>query len=251
MANPSGSSDFFSQRGVIHAERARHDIRAFFIFFLCGAVVWIFVLSPASFLNGGSFLTTLGTLGMFSAAGMISGGVLGFLFGIPRVLASSAAAAAQSSAPSGVQPNTYLEQISDWLTKVLVGVGLTQIGSIYTAMGTLSASLTNLFTGKPSDGPITVVTLVTFLLSGFLWAYFESRTSLLLLFNDVSDADADTAVAAAAGAVAGAATGQDAGATAGAITGAITGAQAGAAAAQTPGSGREEPPNTPEEEGPN
>ena len=47
------------------------------------------------------------------------GGVLGFLFGIPRT--------SEAAATRGVElqhlPNTNLEQISDWLTKVLIGVG--------------------------------------------------------------------------------------------------------------------------------
>jgi TRAP-type mannitol/chloroaromatic compound transport system permease small subunit len=102
MPKISSLSGFLSARGIRQADRTRHDVRAFFIFFLCGAVVWIFVLSIASSRSGGSFSTTLGTLGMFSAAAMISGGVLGFLFGIPRVLASSVAAAAQNSAFSPI-----------------------------------------------------------------------------------------------------------------------------------------------------
>ena len=52
-----------------------------------------------------------------SAAGAFSG----FLFGIPRVLQSDHLASQESSR---VLSNSNLEQISDWLTKILVGVGL-------------------------------------------------------------------------------------------------------------------------------
>ncbi len=115
---------------------------------------------------------------------------------------------------------------------MLVGVGLTQIGHLYTEIGNFSNSLTNLFSGKLSDGPVAVATVIAFLSSGFLWGYFESRTSLLLVFNDAPILDDDPiALAAVTGAAVGAATGESAGAAAGAVTGAMTGAQAGAAAA--------------------
>ena len=77
--------------------------------------------------------STIGGLGMLSAAALIAGGFFGFLFGIPRYLATPG--------PMQVQPNTNLEQISDWLTKVLVGVGLTQIGKIYNSVQGISDAL--------------------------------------------------------------------------------------------------------------
>jgi hypothetical protein len=72
------------------------------------------------------------------------GVLLGFLFGIPRTLqqelppsSSPPAPAASPQSPERVftganwsyqqTVNTNLEQISDWLTKILVGVGFTQL----------------------------------------------------------------------------------------------------------------------------
>ena len=103
---------------------------------------------------------------------------------------------------------------------MLVGVGLTQIKSIYIALLALSNSLAGLFSGKPPDGPIAIATLLAFSLSGFLWAYFESRTSLLLLFSAPSDTDA-AAGSLQAGPDAGGGVGPAAGATPGAIAGVI------------------------------
>src|SRR4051794_2430267 len=54
------------------------------------------------------------------AAGAI-GGVTGFLFGIPK--ARSDVNSAGTNAGGQFKPNTNLEQISDWLTKTIVGVG--------------------------------------------------------------------------------------------------------------------------------
>ena len=69
------------------------------------------------------------------------GGVFSLLFGIPKsvsdpVMASSLPASNVGTAsteattsntlPPRYEVNTDLEQISDWLTKIMVGVGLTQ-----------------------------------------------------------------------------------------------------------------------------
>ncbi len=62
---------------------------------------------------------------MSAGASMLGGGLFGFLFGIPRSLQAQkdevAASGREPAAekPSGYGPNTNLEQISDWLTKIL------------------------------------------------------------------------------------------------------------------------------------
>ena len=72
----------------------------------------------------------------------VLGGLIGFLFGIPRSLQTSgpvqdhasvdaATSTIERSSVAGYRSNTNLEQISDWLTKILVGVGLIQFPSIW------------------------------------------------------------------------------------------------------------------------
>src|ERR1700743_738960 len=51
------------------------------------------------------------------------GSVLGFLFGVPR-LRTSTGAQPPVGDRSQFTPNTNLEQISDWLTKIIVGATL-------------------------------------------------------------------------------------------------------------------------------
>ena len=55
----------------------------------------------------------MAVLGMWGGACLLMGVLTGFLFGIPKNLESS-----------------QLEQISDWITKIIVGVGLTQLSKI-------------------------------------------------------------------------------------------------------------------------
>ena len=82
-----------------------------------------------------------GMVALFAATGAFSvGGVLGLLFGSPRwndaavaTKAGAAAAAAQdanSKAPGSIRPNTSLERIADWLTTMIVGIGLVHVRSI-------------------------------------------------------------------------------------------------------------------------
>src|SRR5262249_61299843 len=70
---------------------------------------------------------------MLSGAAALTGGLLGFLFGVPRSPAPQEGMSEGAPPPHGrklYRANTNLEQISDWLTKILVGVGLTQIAAI-------------------------------------------------------------------------------------------------------------------------
>jgi tetratricopeptide (TPR) repeat protein len=87
------------------------------------------------------------SIGSFLAlASASAGGLLGFLFGIPRTLAKEPlpnkdkGQTTQNSVAEGTQTgskdarrlsvNTNLEEISDWLTKILVGAGLVQLQNI-------------------------------------------------------------------------------------------------------------------------
>ena len=76
--------------------------------------------------------------------GLVSGrSFLGFLFGLPKTAppagafgaAPTTGSAAAPQGPSSGQryrPNTNLQEVSDWLTKIVVGVGLTQVANLNT-----------------------------------------------------------------------------------------------------------------------
>ena len=80
-------------------------------------------------------------------ASFLVGCLLGFLFGIPRVVSTGALRLKQdgqvsdsssSDAPTGqFSPSTNLSEISDWLTKLLLGAGLVQLGSLGRPAGSL------------------------------------------------------------------------------------------------------------------
>ena len=70
-----------------------------------------------------------------AASASASGILVGFLFGIPRIVQRDASQSGVSRPIAQIQStslgiNTNLTEISDWLTKIIVGVGLVQLNSI-------------------------------------------------------------------------------------------------------------------------
>lgn len=118
--------------------------------------------------------SVLGTALAIASAASLVGGIVGFLFGIPRTVQGSAA-------PNGgtqYQGNTNLEQVSDWLTKILVGVGLVQIGRALPALGKLANGLRASLGGQASSGAFGLALAISYALLGFLFLYLWSREIL-------------------------------------------------------------------------
>ncbi len=130
----------------------------------------------------------------------MAAGLIGFLFGIPRVLQqtqqspslfdrsdnrlhhSDQRAEAPASA-AGYIVNTNLEQISDWLTKIIVGVGLIEFSSISEAGGRLANALRPGFGDQPSSTLVAGATLAFFSTAGFILSYLLTRTYLTSAFK--------------------------------------------------------------------
>ncbi len=125
-----------------------------------------------------------GTALLVAATAMASGALLGFLFGIPRSLQADRDATREDSAP--LSQNTNLEQISDWLTKILVGVGLVQFGAIGSAAGRLINNVSVAFEPKAGAKVIAGSLLVLSSVAGFMIGYVGTRTWLFQLFTEFS-----------------------------------------------------------------
>ncbi|MBI4312901.1 MAG: hypothetical protein HY681_14145 [Chloroflexi bacterium] len=112
-------------------------------------------------------------------AALALGGLLGFLFGIPRSpreeQPSSGPNAGAANQTSGrYRGNTNLEDISDWLSKILLGIGFAQLGSLVAGFSTLGdflePALGDFSTSKLFGMTVVVYFTIGGFLYGFLWA---------------------------------------------------------------------------------
>lgn len=137
------------------------------------------------------------SLGVLAASGAV-GGFLGFLFGVPRLMqrvnrTEAAPGSEQTFTNLGagktsrsVAANSNLEEISDWLTKIIVGVALVQAQQIG-AYGLKIVSFLATFGGtddKLAKAYFACLIVTSFILC-FLAVYLEARTRLTAMLSDM------------------------------------------------------------------
>ncbi|HEY5396668.1 MAG TPA: hypothetical protein VIL16_14855 [Trebonia sp.] len=152
------------------------------IAFLWTIVILIYSLSLPSGVRWGVFATAVIT----GSCSFLAGGLIGLLFGIPR----SALGAAGTTHTGQYQANSNLVEVSDWLTKIIVGVGLVQIGRLEPALSRLAANLKAPLGDQPSSAAFGVALVIANVLLGFLFFYLWAR-SLLQRDLELSDGFAD------------------------------------------------------------
>jgi hypothetical protein len=154
-------------------------------------VATILVLAVALIAAYGLFCS-IGTLFvvelMVGVAALSVGALLGFLFGIPRSqmqshgrgttdrTTDSDGGTPQDARGPAYTPSTNLEQVSDWLTKILVGVGLVEFNRLreaLTAAGDLVA--TSFKPPVPAASVVSQLTMIVFSILGFLSSFLWTR----------------------------------------------------------------------------
>lgn len=126
---------------------------------------------------------------LVSGAALMTGAIAGFLFGIPRAAQDPTASSVKDSRFDAVyQVNTNLEQISDWLTKIIVGVGLIQISVIPARFMGIADYIATAFGSPPVPSSLVAASLLFLGLSGFLSSYLWTRLLLMLEFTKVDRA---------------------------------------------------------------
>jgi hypothetical protein len=173
-----------------------------------------YALAEGSSVTG--FLRLLGVGLMASSAAWLLGALVGFLFGLPRTVgglattvgsptpevagAPGAADVTDASAqqttmrveraitPALMRTNTNLEEISDWLTKILVGLGLVQLGAFVSRLDRSGAALAAGLGGGPAAKPFALGLLIYGLIDGFLFGYLWTRTVASLRLKSAEEA---------------------------------------------------------------
>jgi hypothetical protein len=113
------------------------------------------------------WLATFSASLLFSLAALVAGGFFGFLFGLPQSHGSSSTSQHSSSPPvsplaaddllsvpaspsSDITASTNLQQVADWLTKLILGAGLTQLGRLPHASAVLFRAMSASIGGSAS-----------------------------------------------------------------------------------------------------
>lgn len=154
------------------------------------------LLASAEPLNAAAFAASLSVVVLALAAACI-GGLAGFLFGVPKLLAGQedeSPEAGTKSASTVIRRyvgNTNLESVSDWLTKAIIGVGLVELQEIPRAIWTAASSIATAAPGTPAVSIVAAMGVLGFLW-GFAIVYLYARTGLL---RAMTSAENDAAAA--------------------------------------------------------
>jgi hypothetical protein len=107
---------------------------------------------------------------MIAFSSAIVGAFVGFIFGIPRTPASKD--------PENIAANTNLEEISDWITKIIVGVSLVQLNQIGNGIIELGHTLAGGLGNHPTSFVFSISTMIFYFVGGFFLGYLWSRICL-------------------------------------------------------------------------
>lgn len=125
-----------------------------------------------------TFINTFGCGILIAGASFSAGGFLGFIFGIPSILQNPSAK---------LKYNDNLVQISDWLTKIIVGVGLTQLYKIPGYIKKIGVQFEINFGGGDWAINVAISIMCYFFLLGFLMMYFWTKTDYSTIMKEMDD----------------------------------------------------------------
>ena len=145
-----------------------------------------------------AFASVVSVGAIAAGAAFAVGGIVGFIFGVPRSLQEQpssievderelTAGTGTTAAPAarlGFAGNTSLEQISDWLTKILVGVGLTQLANMPAGLAAVGDFLGPGLGGFEGSSTFGSVAVVYFGIGGFFVTYLWTRLYFRTLLEE-------------------------------------------------------------------
>jgi hypothetical protein len=110
------------------------------------------------------------------------GGMMGLLFGAPSWSGSSEASAKAEPTSSDehrggqVRPNSRLDRVAEWLTTMIVGLGLVNLSAIQSKATDAGIWLTRAITDDPKElnGTPGVMLMISFAFAGFMLVYLWS-----------------------------------------------------------------------------
>jgi hypothetical protein len=116
---------------------------------------------------------------LISGASFLGAALIGFLFGFPRTTDEQVD---EVNKKPKYQHNKSIEQISDWILKMLIGIGLSQMINLPRVLWSCASTLTQgISTVGGQDGATSVATclIVFFMVCGFIYGFLATRLGLL------------------------------------------------------------------------
>lgn len=124
-------------------------------------------------------LTILTVLGAF----YLGGSAIGFIFAIPKSVQAPKTQSKDSDKDGPYNDNTNLEEISDWLTKIIVGISLTQFNKLqdelHSAATNIAAAIKSGHQGAGNQDyyvfsyAIIVFYVIAGMIIGYMWARID------------------------------------------------------------------------------
>lgn len=148
---------------------------------LVGPVAVVIYAIAGDFPEPDTELWSVASVGiMTSAAALIVGVLVGFLFGLPRTREQT-----ESTAP--LATSSKLDEVADWLTKILVGLGLVQLGAVAGGVDNLASSVVPALGDAPGAHTLAVSILVYSAANGFLLGYLWTRIEVSARLKTAAD----------------------------------------------------------------
>jgi hypothetical protein len=190
-----------NRRHASPGENAQHGVTKIAVVLLVGvSVLSVGVMASAGPKPAAGAIGAGVTMFLLFAASAAIGAALGFLFGLPRarftdelsgVAASTGATGGAPVAPrhpsAHYLANSNLIKVSDWLTTIVIGLGLVNLGGLLPALRTLATALKDPLGGTAYAGAIGISVMVIGVLAGFVLVYVFTTIRIRQLLEDSED----------------------------------------------------------------
>ena len=171
-------------QGIMSSEKEKNGSKRLEMM-LWGASIFLLITIGIVLLFGTSS-TGKATLFIWILACLAGGGALGFLFGVPKIVQATSTNNATEGQEYQQQVNTNLTEISDWLTKIIVGLGLIHLGKIHYYLNKLAALLAGALhssQNNPRAVAFAYGLIICYTIFGFLTGYLGTRLYLAAAFS--------------------------------------------------------------------
>jgi hypothetical protein len=115
--------------------------------------------------------TAISVLILVGFASISVGFIVGHLFAFPR-------ARGESEGVSSLQVNNNLAEVSDWVTKMMLGIGLSQFNELSLSMQSVALYVSNAIVCQPNDMTFSMTLMIVSVVLGFFTGFQYTRLSL-------------------------------------------------------------------------